>query len=79
MFANPLHPYTQALLSAIPSTDIDKKVERILLKGELSSPIDPPAVCRFSKRCNKCMDCCMQGDAELREVAPGLFVACQRV
>lgn len=79
LFANPLHPYTQALLSAIPSTDIDKKVERILLKGELSSPIDPPAVCRFSKRCNQCTDCCTQGEAELREVSPGHFVACKKV
>lgn len=77
LFANPLHPYTQALLSAIPSTDIDKKVERILLKGELSSPIDPPPVCRFSKRCNQCMDCCAQGEPELKEVSPGHFVACK--
>lgn len=79
LFANPLHPYTQALLSAIPSTDIDKKTERILLKGELSSPIDPPDVCRFSKRCNQCMERCTYGEPELREVSPGHFVACKLV
>lgn len=79
LFANPLHPYTQALLSAIPSTDIDKKTERILLKGELSSPIDPPDACRFSKRCNYCMERCTCGGPELREVSPGHFVACKLV
>ena len=76
LFANPLHPYTKALLSAIPSTDIDKKVERILLKGELSSPIEPAPVCRFAGRCGNCMETCTQKEPELIEVSPNHFVSC---
>ena len=78
LFANPLHPYTKALLSAIPYPKTDKKKERILLKGEISSPIDPKDMCRFQKRCyceqaESCMGKC---SPELREVSPGHFVAC---
>ena len=58
LFANPLHPYTQALLSAIPSIDIDKKKERIVLKGEITSPINLPDACRFAKRCEKACEHC---------------------
>lgn len=76
LFENPLHPYTQALLSAIPSIDVDKKRERILLRGELSSPINPPDECRFAKRCNYVKDVCRCGQPELREVSPGHFLAC---
>ena len=76
LFANPLHPYTKALLSAIPIPDLDHKTERILLKGEISSPINPKDECRFKKRCfascEKC-DGCAPG---LKEVSPGHFVAC---
>jgi len=76
LFNNPLHPYTQALLSAIPSIDVDNRRERILLKGEISSPINPPDECRFAKRCNYVQDICRQGQPELREVSPGHFLAC---
>ena len=78
LFANPLHPYTKALLSAIPIPQLGKKKERILLKGEISSPIEPGDVCRFQKRCY--LDCCAECNGkcapELREVSPGHFVAC---
>lgn len=76
LFKNPLHPYTQALLSAIPSIDIDKKKERILLKDEISSPINPPDECRFAKRCNYVQNICYHGQPQLREVSPGHFLAC---
>ena len=76
LFANPLHPYTQALLSAIPIPDVDIHEERILLKGEISSPIDPPDECRFAKRCIYACDGCRKKTPELVEVSPGHFVAC---
>ena len=76
LFANPMHPYTQALLSAIPNPDIDKKMERILIKGEISSPINLPDECRFAKRCNYACEACRAKDPELREIKPGHFVAC---
>lgn len=76
LFERPMHPYTQALLSAIPSIDVDKKKERILLKGEISSPINPPDECRFAKRCNYTEDRCRNGQPPLREVSPGHFLAC---
>lgn len=76
LFANPLHPYTKALLSAIPIPDLSKKRERILLKGEITSPIEPPNECRFAKRCIYAQDICKKGSPELREVSPNHFVAC---
>ena len=76
LFAKPLHPYTQALLSAIPVPDIDHKQERIILKGELASPINPKPGCRFAPRCNYASDKCIGKTPELREVSPGHFVAC---
>ena len=76
IFNNPLHPYTQALFSAIPSIDVDNKRERILLKGEISSPINPPNECRFAKRCIYVQDICRQKQPELREVSPGHFLSC---
>lgn len=76
IFNNPLHPYTQALFSAIPSIDVDNKRERILLKGEISSPINPPNECRFAKRCIYVQDICLQKEPELREVSPGHFLSC---
>ena len=78
LFANPLHPYTQALLSAIPVPELGHKRERIILKGEISSPIDPPDQCRFAKRCLYARDECLSGCPALREVAPGHFAACHR-
>ena len=76
LFANPLHPYTKALLSAIPIPDLDHKTERILLRGEISSPIDPKDECRFKKRCFATCDKCDGCAPVLREVSPGHFLAC---
>ncbi len=76
LFDNPLHPYTKALFSAIPIPDIHEKREQILLKGEITSPIDPPDQCRFLKRCVCPCDRCGGCAPALREVRPGHFVAC---
>lgn len=79
LFANPLHPYTQALLSAIPVPDPDYKVQRILLEGELSSPIDPKPGCRFAKRCPFVNEACEKDDVAYSEVSPGHFVSCMKL
>ncbi|HHY53325.1 MAG TPA: ATP-binding cassette domain-containing protein, partial [Clostridiales bacterium] len=76
LFEKPLHPYTQALLSAIPIPDIDHPQKRIILRGELASPINPKPGCRFAPRCNYASEKCMDKTPELREVSPGHFVAC---
>ncbi len=76
LFANPMHPYTQALLSAIPVPSLHSERERILLKGEITSPIDPPDECRFAKRCTECHEPCTAGCPKLVEVKPNHFVAC---
>ncbi len=78
LFDRPLHPYSKALLSAIPSTDIDKPHERIRLKGELVSPINPKPGCRFMPRCEYATEACNQPQ-HLEEILPGHFVACCRV
>ena len=78
LFQSPLHPYTKALLSAVPSTDILHKRERILLRGELVSPIEPKPGCRFAARCNYACERCHQPQT-LEEVSPGHFVSCCRV
>ena len=78
LFKHPLHPYTQALLSAIPNIDIDAPKERIVLKGEVVSPINLPEECRFAKRCPYASDACRGGIPELKELAPGRFVACAK-
>ena len=77
LFREPLHPYTKALLSAVPSTDILHKKERILLRGELVSPINPKPGCRFAARCNYACEKCHEPQV-LEEVSPGHFVACCR-
>jgi len=76
LFANPVHPYTKALLSAIPIPDIHYKMDRILLRGEVSSPIEPPNMCRFAPRCNDCMEKCRTSEPALVEISPGHFVSC---
>jgi peptide/nickel transport system ATP-binding protein len=77
LFRNPMHPYTKALLSAIPSTDIDCQPKRIALKGEITSPIDPEPICRFAVRCiYDCEDC--RHPQKLEEISPGHFVSCCR-
>ena len=76
LFANPTHPYTKALLSAIPIPDIDHKRQRILLKGEISSPIDPPKACRFANRCNFACERCFHEEPVLHNINEVHVVAC---
>ncbi|MBM7614611.1 ABC transporter ATP-binding protein [Alkaliphilus hydrothermalis] len=76
MFKNPLHPYTQALLSAIPVPRIDIKRERILLEGDVPSPINPPEGCRFYGRCQYRQEICRQKTPELRDMGNEKYVAC---
>lgn len=77
LFERPLHPYTKALLSAIPSIDIYNQKQQIQIKGELVSPINPRPGCRFAPRCDYACEACSQ-PFELQEVIPGHFVACCR-
>lgn len=77
LYHNPMNPYTQALLSAIPSIDPTKRHKRIMLTGDVPSPIDPPQGCRFCSRCFQNTADCETFDTQLREIAPGHFVACQ--
>ena len=76
IFGEPLHPYTKALFSAIPIPDPDVKLNRIILKGSLPSPANPPAGCKFHTRCDKCMDICRYAVPEWSEVEPGHWCAC---
>ena len=79
LFNHTLHPYTQALLSAIPIPEILDERPQILLQGEITSPINPPNECRFAKRCPHASAECKNGAPALREVSPGHFVACCKV
>jgi len=79
LFENPLHPYTKALLSAVLVPELGANTDRIQLRGELSSPIDPPDECRFAGRCNFYCDECDKGTPPLIEVSPDNFVACHRI
>ena len=81
LYDNPLHPYTKALLSAIPIADPDKQKERkrIMLEGEVPSPINPKDVCPFVERCNMACDVCRQSKPQLKEVTKGHFVACHLI
>ena len=79
IFSNPLHPYTRALFSAIPNPDPDKKMERIVLKGDIPSPANPPAGCRFHTRCPEACEQCGAEAPVYREAEPGHFVACHKV
>lgn len=76
IFKNTIHPYSQALLSAIPIPNVHIKKERMILKGELTSPIDPKPCCRFAARCPYATDECMAKEPELREIKPNHMVAC---
>lgn len=77
LFDQTLHPYTKALISAIPSMDIDNQKERIMMKGELTSPINPDPKCRFAARCPHAQERCQQPQV-LEEILPNHFVACCR-
>ncbi|MCH5162768.1 MAG: dipeptide ABC transporter ATP-binding protein [Clostridiales bacterium] len=76
LFANPLHPYTQALFSAVPAPDPTAKMNRIVLEGDIPSPANPPAGCKFHTRCAKCMNVCKFKVPEYVEASPDHFVAC---
>ena len=76
IFAEPKHPYTQALLSAVPVPDPGAARERIILKGDVPSPINPPKGCRFHTRCPYAFDRCRQEEPELRQTGEGHFAAC---
>ena len=76
LFARTLHPYTKALLSAIPTTDVNDKRERILLEGDIPSPVNPPAGCKFHTRCYQCQEKCKCETPVLEDKGNGHFVAC---
>lgn len=76
LFANPLHPYTKALFSAIPVPDMDYKMNRIILEGNIPSPANPPSGCKFHTRCKECMELCKTTVPKYREIEPGHFTAC---
>jgi oligopeptide/dipeptide ABC transporter ATP-binding protein len=76
IFANARHPYTIALLSAVPKVDFKDKSQRIVLKGDVPSPVNPKPGCRFAPRCPMARECCKNETPELHEVAPGHSVAC---
>lgn len=79
LFAHTLHPYSKALLSAIPEPDIHKKKQPMLLKGEITSPIDPEPGCRFAVRCAYATEECRHKTPVLEEILPNHFVACHHV
>jgi oligopeptide transport system ATP-binding protein len=78
LYAHPLHPYTQALLSAVPIPDpvIEEKRQRVILEGDVPSPANPPKGCNFSTRCPQVMDICRQEDPEFKDLGDGHWVAC---
>ncbi|HET6194830.1 MAG TPA: ABC transporter ATP-binding protein, partial [Acetobacteraceae bacterium] len=76
LFARPQHPYTEALLSAVPVPDPDAAKKRIILRGDVPSPINPPSGCRFHTRCPYAFDRCSKEEPQLREILPGQHAAC---
>jgi len=76
IFRNPLHPYTEALLSAVPMPDPKAKMNRIVLEGSIPSPANPPKGCKFHTRCSKCMEICKELEPIQKEIEPDHFVNC---
>ncbi len=76
IFAKPLHPYTEALFSAVPIADPRVKMNRVILKGDIPSPTNPPKGCKFHTRCNKCMEVCKSVEPEYIEYSPSHYVKC---
>ena len=76
IFSKPAHPYTQALLSAVPNPDPEVKMNRIILEGNIPSPANPPSGCKFHTRCSKCMEICKTVVPETRELEAGHYVNC---
>ncbi len=76
IFAHPMHPYTQALLSAVPVADPDLKMDRVILEGDIPSPVNPPSGCKFRTRCKYAMDICAKVAPDFKEYEPGHKVAC---
>ena len=76
IFDNPMHPYTKALLSAVPMPDPSYKMNRIILKGDIPSPANPPSGCKFRTRCQQCMEICSEKTPVFKEYEPGHKVAC---
>jgi oligopeptide/dipeptide ABC transporter ATP-binding protein len=79
IYNNPLHPYTNTLISAIPEAAYGGKKDRIIIKGDVPSPMDPPSGCRMHTRCDHVCEICRKTKPELREIEPGHFVACHMV
>ncbi len=81
LYDNPLHPYTQALLSAVPIPDpvVDRQRKRILLTGDVPSPVNPPSGCNFNPRCHMAIDICKEQEPEWRDIGGAHWVACHRV
>jgi oligopeptide transport system ATP-binding protein len=81
LYDNPQHPYTQALLSAVPIPDpvVEEQRQRVILQGDVPSPANPPVGCNFNTRCPVVMDICKEQEPEFKESASGHWVACHRV
>lgn len=76
LFSSPLHPYTEALLSAIPTTEVKKTKQPIFLEGDIPSPVSPPSGCKFHTRCPYCTQVCKEETPAFKEHTPGHFAAC---
>ena len=79
LFMNPRHPYTQALMSAVPIPDPTKKLDRIILRGDVPTPVNPPPGCRFYKRCQEATPNCRKADPKLIDIGGKHFVSCYKV